>query len=280
MEDFKRIMITNLTVKRPAMHYYGGKWRLAPWVISHFPKHRIYVEPFGGAASVLLQKQQSEVEVYNDLNDALLVFFRVVRTRYDELLEKLFLTPYSRKEYQLSFIHCDEEIELARRVAVRGFMSHSSTALNSNTGWRCHVDGHNNPGRSFIDWKYNLKAISERLQGVMLESRDALDVIRNFDSPRSLIYCDPPYISDVINTSHNYEHQMSEDGHESLLNLLLKSSSMCLVSGYDNDLYRDVLKDWVIKKVAARAATNKKTTECLWMNKACVENSNTQGVLL
>lgn len=95
-------MIATNEIKRPALRYYGGKWKLAPWIISHFPAHKNYVEPCGGAASVLLQKPRSPLETYNDLDGNVVNFFRVLRDRPDELIRKIRLTPWARAEYELS----------------------------------------------------------------------------------------------------------------------------------------------------------------------------------
>ena len=116
-------------VGRPILRYHGGKWMLAPWIISHFPEHRTYVEPFGGAASVLLQKPRTYSEVYNDLDGEIVNLFRVVRDNGAALIEKLKLTPFARQEYRLSFETCDDALEQARRTVIRSFMGFGSNAL-------------------------------------------------------------------------------------------------------------------------------------------------------
>ncbi|WP_199905478.1 DNA adenine methylase [Microvirgula aerodenitrificans] len=83
---------------RPVLRYHGGKFRLAPWILEFFPPHQIYVEPFGGAAGVLIQKPRSHGEVYNDLDGDIVNLFRVLRSPEQRqlLLEQLVLTPYAR----------------------------------------------------------------------------------------------------------------------------------------------------------------------------------------
>ena len=84
---------------RPLLRYHGGKWLLAPWIISHFPAHRVYVEPFGGAASVLIRKERSYAEVYNDLDSEVVNLFRVLRAQPDDLVHAIELTPFARDEF-------------------------------------------------------------------------------------------------------------------------------------------------------------------------------------
>ena len=88
-------------VSRSALRYLGGKWAIAPWIIEHMPAHRVYVEPFGGAASVLLRKPRSKVEVYNDLDDEIVGIFRILQNpvQWRELIRRLRRTPYSRREF-------------------------------------------------------------------------------------------------------------------------------------------------------------------------------------
>lgn len=126
-------------IKHPLIRYHGGKFRLAPWVISHFPDHRCYVEPFGGAASVLLRKSRSEAEVYNDLDDEIVNLFRVPRDKdqAEKLIDACLLTPYSRTEFNCAYEISDCSIERARKTIVRATMGFGSAgATKGKTGFR------------------------------------------------------------------------------------------------------------------------------------------------
>lgn len=112
----------NKSIKRPILRYHGGKWRLAPWIISHFPKHSVYVEPFGGGASVLLRKKRSYAEVYNDLDEEIVNLFRICRDQGDKFVEALFLTPFSRTEFNKCYQEAPNDFERARHTVIRSFM--------------------------------------------------------------------------------------------------------------------------------------------------------------
>ena len=122
---------------RPALRWHGGKWILAQWIIGHFPKHQAYVEPFGGAASVLIRKPVSYAEIYNDLDHTVVNFFKVLRSdRAQELVEVLRLTPFSRVEFMEAYGESDDPVERARRLVIRSFMGFGSNGHNRSTGFR------------------------------------------------------------------------------------------------------------------------------------------------
>lgn len=129
---------------RPLLLYHGAKFRIATWVISHFPAHRVYVEPYGGAGAVLLRKEPAEVEVWNDLNDDLFNLFLVLRTpsQAAELLSRLAITPYARREQELAFEPCSDPVERARRLIVRAFFTVGSDAASRGrrSGFRAYSD--------------------------------------------------------------------------------------------------------------------------------------------
>jgi DNA adenine methylase len=113
---------------------------MAPWIISHIPPHRVYTEAFGGAASVLMRKTRSELEIYNDLNLSLVNLFRVLQRKKDahRLVKLLRLTPFAREEYELSYRKANNSVENARRFIIRSFMGFGSNACSSpwRTGFR------------------------------------------------------------------------------------------------------------------------------------------------
>jgi len=106
---------------------------LASWVIGNFPPHRIYVEPYGGAASVLMQKPRAYAEVYNDLDDEVVNVFRLLRdpATAEELQRLLMLTPFARVEFEEAYAPADDEIEQARRTIIKAFMAYGSNGIQA-----------------------------------------------------------------------------------------------------------------------------------------------------
>lgn len=169
-------MIATTEIRRPALRYYGGKWRLAPWIISHFPKHVNYVEPCGGAASVLLQKPRSQLETYNDLDGNVVNFFRVLRDRPDELIRKIRLTPWAREEYELSKNPVPDPVENARRFFVCGWMSISGMSFEMSTGWRSTTykeQSYSPASQNFFELTKSdaLMQVANRFYGVQVEQK-------------------------------------------------------------------------------------------------------------
>lgn len=159
------------TPTRPVLRYHGGKWILAPWIISHFPTHRVYTEAFGGAASVLMRKPRSYGEVYNDLDGEIVGLFRILRgERSGELLSLLRLTPFSRVDFLESYEPSDDALEQARRTVVRSFMGFGSGAASGNkTGFRANSNrSGTTPAHDWANLPTSLAAVAERLQGVTL----------------------------------------------------------------------------------------------------------------
>lgn len=272
---------------RPALRYMGGKWRLAPWIIQHMPPHRTYVEPYGGAASVLLRKAPAFQEVYNDLDGEIVGLFRVLRdpVQAAELARLVDLTPFARDEFEASYIPSPDTVENARRTVVRSFMGFGSTAvaLRRKTGFRAISERNGkHPARDFAGMPDALLALSHRMRGVVIENRPALDVMARCDGPRTLIYADPPYVHETRSQKrikgtleHAYTHEMTTEAHGELLQWLARCRSMVMLSGYPTPLYDEALPGWRRVDVAALADGARKRTESLWINPAAQEAART-----
>lgn len=270
--------------RRPALRYMGGKWRLAPAIIRHFPPHRIYVEPYGGGASVLLRKPRSYAEIYNDLDEEIVGLFRVLRdpVQGEQLVRLLALTPFARDEFELTYQTVDDPVEMARRLVARSFMGHGSTAvaLRRKTGFR--ADSNRSGSTPAMDWTNlpeSLAEICQRFMGVVIENRPAIDIMRRFDGPDTLIYADPPYLHDTRSRKrvkgaleHAYKHEMSEADHVELLAFLRECQSAVVLSGYPHPLYDETLDDWQRVVMPALADGARARTEVLWINDAAMRH--------
>lgn len=276
--------LPNSKIKHPLMRYHGGKFRLADWILTHFPPHTKYVEPFGGAASVLMRKPRSYAEVYNDLDSSIVNVFRVIRNPEccETLIERLINTPYSREEFELAYQPSEDPIEAARRVLIRaqsGFGS--SGATKGTTGWRSDSDRlYGLASHLWAKYPASLGQFCERLSGVIIENRPALDVLLMHDTPETLHFVDPPYMWDTRYTENGrikgqaYAHELTTDDHIKLLEVLVELKGMVIVCGYMNDLYSSTLgkQGWQLKTKESRIAAFRGTkvkTECIWINPKC-----------
>jgi len=269
----------------PALRWYGGKFLLAPWIIEHFPgnyRELHYLEPYGGGASVLLRKDPSVLETYNDLDGSLVAFFRLLRTRPNELVQSFRLTPYAREEYENSLSHIlprrdmfEDDLELARLFFVRYWQSIGGTAARS--GWKV---GRNKNSRytsnpdSFTKAIENIPRIAERLRGVQIEHIDALELIRRADNPDSLFYVDPPYVMGTrANPGRSYAHELSDNDHIELSETLRELSGHVLLSAYDSPLYEEIYRahGWIRTSREARINGGRMAREVLWLNPRLAE---------
>ena len=247
---------------RPILNYFGGKYRIAPWVIENLPQHQIYVEPFGGGAGVLLRKGKSYLEVYNDLDSEIVNVFKMCRNKNKELKDLLKYTPYSREEYVNARLKDNvSDLEKARRTIVKSFMG-IGDSIHNKCGFRNSKSSNANPARSFKNYVDSLEAFSERLRDVFIENIDYQSLVEKYDSEETLFYMDPPYLHSTRIGNDSYGHEMKDAEHENLIKILKEIKGNVVLSGYANELYNELKWNKVCKKT--RSQKNGKTG-VLWI---------------
>ncbi|MBU2770100.1 DNA adenine methylase [Acidithiobacillus caldus] len=276
--------------------WLGGKSRLAKTIISLFPPHVAYVEPFGGAANVLLTKRPSKVEVYNDFSGLLVNFFRVLQdaNHRSALMDRLQWTPYARAEYARAVPLLDDPDPVVRAWAFftaqcQGISGSGSFGKRNSNDWG-YSRTHNQAGafRGHVD---KLPSIAQRLLDVTIEHGNGVSTIRRWDSPGTLFYVDPPY-ADTTRTNKSgrsaYHVEIEDDGHRDLVDALLGIQGMAILSGYRTHLYEPLeYAGWECREfdvdlaAAARVRTfnamdekgkaRRKRMECLWLSPGVVE---------
>ena len=277
-------MADGSAVTRPAIRWMGGKWRLAPWIISHFPAHRTYVEPFGGGASVLLRKPRTRSEIYNDLDGEIVNLFRVLRdeTTSAKLIRQLELTPFARDEMRVAALSIGDDVERARRLVVYAFQGFGCNGHSRvPTGFRVNSNrSGTTPARDWSHFPAALPAITERLRGVVIENKDAKAVMEQHDAPDALHYVDPPYVWDTRADGNPYDrayrgytHELTDDNHRELLGFLKGLRGIVVLSGYAHPIYDDALGGWFRTERLAYADGARPRTEVLWINRPCLDDS-------
>jgi DNA adenine methylase len=254
---------------RAILKYPGSKWSIADWIIRNFPKHHSYVEPFFGSGAVFFSKPPSAIETINDLDDDVINLFTCIRDNSDVLARKITMTPYSRKVYDESFeIKPQNEIDKALQFLIRCWQGHGFRTNGYKVGWKNDVQGRENM-YAVYNW-YRLPQwvmnIVDRLKQVQIEHRPAIEVIKRFNYPNVLIYADPPYLLNT-RTAKQYKHEMTEQDHVELLETLLQHKGKIILSGYQSNLYDEILKGWCKESIEGRAEYyGEDRKEVIWMN--------------
>lgn len=266
---------------RPPVPYFGGKITLAPTIAALLPKHGHYVEPYGGSLAVLLAKQPAPHETVNDLDSALMTFWRVLRDQPADLERACVLTPHSRAEHQAAYAPPDgvDDVEIARRVWVQ--LTQGRGGIRVRTGWRHYEapSGSASVPDYLAGYLARIAPAAARLAKVSLECMPALDLIAKYGrQPDVLLYVDPPYLGasrapgDLSRAgTRRYVHELlTEDGHRELAETLHTAAAAVVLSGYPSPLYEDLYAGWHCHAMPAftgQGGTWANRTEVLWSNR-------------
>lgn len=264
------------SIKRPVLRYPGGKFKISSWIIDLFPEHECYCEPFCGGASVFFRKYPSKFEIINDLNSDIVNFFDLLRSKPDELIRAIELTPYSREIHNRAY-HAKrtetDPIQRAVNLYVSLWQSFGTGVGKTNSGWRYqHTD---NRGTTIVDNDWNnterLYLAAKRLKMAMIEHDDAFNIIDRFDTPDTLFYVDPPYLPITRSSKWSksmYSHELSIKQHIHLAEVLNHIDGMAILSGYESDLYKELYLSagWQIEKKSATTNGNNTAIECLYLS--------------
>ncbi|MDW8141214.1 MAG: DNA adenine methylase [Candidatus Bipolaricaulota bacterium] len=259
-----------------AFGWYGGKFSHLDWLLPLLPRAKHYCEPFGGSAAVLLNREPSPIETYNDIDGEVVNFFRVLRDQKEALIEAIGLTPFSRKEFERAISEPTKglsELERARRFYIRARQVRTGLAQTASSGrWaHCRLTSRAGMAGAVSRWLgavEDLPLIAQRLLRVQIEHDDAFRVIERYDSADTLFYCDPPYPHDARGDSKAYSYEMTDAQHKDLAELLHNVKGKVAISGYHCKLLDDLYADWHCVEAPTKNchSIKKERQEVLWVN--------------
>ncbi len=260
-----------------AFGWYGGKFSHLDWLLPLLPECLHYCEPFAGSGAVLMNRDPSPVETYNDIDGEVVNFFRVLRENKDELIELIALTPFSREEFALA---CELDpdltnVERARRFYVRARQVRTGLAQTASIGRWANCKNTSRSGMSGVVSRWlggveQLDFIAERFLRVQIENRPATNIIKLYDSKETFFYCDPPYIHETRGDSKAYGFEMDNQMHIELAEVLNEAEGMVALSNYDCELMNKLYSSKKWKKIYSPEktihSTKDKRQEVLWVN--------------
>lgn len=262
--------------------YFGGKSNLAQRIVALLPPHETYIEPFAGSLAVLFAKPPSRFEVVNDVDQAIVTFFRVLRDRRVELEEAVWLSPHARDEFYAADPYEPglDEVEVARRFFVRVLQSFSKTSNRAN-GWSLATRSTQSISER-MDRKLGLfGTIAHRLRSVAIENCDAITLVERLADENAVVYVDAPYVHSTRispvqrKRAGDYVHEMDDVAHRRLASVLHATRAAVVLSGYPSALYDELYGDWSRREFtvncnsgnANKGAKRSPRIECLWSNR-------------
>ncbi len=274
--DAERLARVSRKRHRICFGWYGGKYNHLNWLLPLLPSTHQYCEPFGGSAAVLLNREPSPVETYNDLDGEVTSFFRVLRDKTDDLIKAIALTPFAREEFRVALQPPADnlpDVERARRFFVRARQVRTGLAQTASLGRWANCKTTSRAGMSGVVSRWlgsveGLPEIAERLLRVQIENRPAVEVIALYDDPDTLFYCDPPYPHESRGDAKAYRFEMTEGDHRELANLLASLMGKVAISGYRCPLTDELYAGWRCVEAPMKNchSVKKPRREALWMN--------------
>jgi len=262
---------------RPVVKIHGGKYYLCNWVIDAFPKNyqeMIYVEPFCGAGSVFFNKEPSREDTINDMDKGIVHIMWALRNETREFIGRLKRLKYTEETFNRVKKKLEKNPEDYMDYAVAEFAVRrmSRGGLKKAFAWSNRERG-GKPG-DVNAWETMLKLLpelAEKLQGAYVLNKPAVEVIKAFDNPNTLVYCDPPYLHSTRTATDAYDLELTEDDHIELAVALNAFKGKAAISGYYSALYRDLYDGWTCKRKrianhSSQGKSKKQKTECLWLN--------------
>jgi len=259
-----------------AFGWYGGKFSHLNWLLPLLPYTYHFCEPFGGSAAVLINREPSPVETYNDVDGEVVNFFRVLRSQKDALIEAIGLTPFSRGEFEKAVTEPTEnlsELEKARRFYIRARQVRTGLAQKASSGrWAyCRLTSRAGMACAISRWLgavEDLSEIAQRLLRVQIECGDAIKVIKRYDSGGTLFYCDPPYPHESRGDKSAYGYEFTDSNHKELAEVLHSVKGRVALSGYHCSLMDRLYGDWQYIEAPAKCchSVKKVRREVLWVN--------------
>lgn len=254
---------------RSIIKYYGGKHYIAKYLLEIIPKHNLYIEPFFGGGNMFFSKPPSKMEIINDLSDNIFSLYKVIadENKYKQLQHRLELTPYHAKFRDDYKQKLNEKLTIEDRAFY--YLYVNRTSFNGVGGFSCTKLVRNNMIRSVSDYLSlipHLEEIHNRLRNAVVENKDALEIIQKYDDNDVFFYLDPPYVQSTRRSNQKYMIEMSDEDHERMINLILKSKAKIMLSGYDNEIYNNLVENGWNRLELESPNSCSDATEYVWIN--------------